>query len=245
MGEIGQERISGPLSWRNSQASLLAAYAAACRDQAPVSAVARSGQGRGRAIERRHDTPGHDRADSPSAVAAPRRPRRGGRARRLRRLGAVPAGLHGVGIGAAAGAVGAARAADPGGGRDQFGGGRPARPPRSTGRRQRQRPAEPGRAPRPPTATSSRSRVRPTPRSARSSSPTRWPSSSSASPRGVSATTPTPRRPTSVEALRQQVARDQPPHHRPGQRGRSGADRGERRRPAPSSRGCAPRCRRP
>ncbi|WP_069761095.1 glycosyltransferase family 4 protein [Streptomyces sp. LUP47B] len=30
MGKIGQERISGPLSWRNSQASLLAAYAAAC-----------------------------------------------------------------------------------------------------------------------------------------------------------------------------------------------------------------------
>jgi glycosyltransferase involved in cell wall biosynthesis len=38
MGRIGQERISGPLSWENSQASLLAAYAAACRDQAPVSA---------------------------------------------------------------------------------------------------------------------------------------------------------------------------------------------------------------
>lgn len=30
MGKIGQERISGPLSWRNSQASLLAAYASAC-----------------------------------------------------------------------------------------------------------------------------------------------------------------------------------------------------------------------
>ncbi|MEY9988433.1 glycosyltransferase involved in cell wall biosynthesis [Streptomyces sp. V4I8] len=38
MGKIGQERISGPLSWRNSQASLLAAYAAACRDHTPVSA---------------------------------------------------------------------------------------------------------------------------------------------------------------------------------------------------------------
>ncbi|MER6208339.1 glycosyltransferase family 4 protein [Streptomyces sp. NPDC001642] len=38
MGKTGQERISGPLSWKNSQASLLAAYAAACRDQAPVSA---------------------------------------------------------------------------------------------------------------------------------------------------------------------------------------------------------------
>ncbi|GAA2243006.1 glycosyltransferase family 4 protein [Streptomyces amakusaensis] len=40
MGEIGRERISGRLSWRNSQASLLAAYAAACRDRAPVSADA-------------------------------------------------------------------------------------------------------------------------------------------------------------------------------------------------------------
>jgi glycosyltransferase involved in cell wall biosynthesis len=40
MGKIGQERISGPLSWRNSQASLLAAYAAACRDHTPVSAGA-------------------------------------------------------------------------------------------------------------------------------------------------------------------------------------------------------------
>ncbi|WBO61624.1 glycosyltransferase family 4 protein [Streptomyces camelliae] len=38
MGKIGQERISGPLSWQNSQASLLAAYAAACRDHTPVSA---------------------------------------------------------------------------------------------------------------------------------------------------------------------------------------------------------------
>ena len=38
MGNIGQERISGQLSWRNSQASLLAAYAAACRDHTPVSA---------------------------------------------------------------------------------------------------------------------------------------------------------------------------------------------------------------
>ncbi|MGX1479081.1 UNVERIFIED_CONTAM: glycosyltransferase involved in cell wall biosynthesis [Streptomyces canus] len=38
MGEIGQERISGPLSWRNSQASLLAAYAAACGDRTPVAA---------------------------------------------------------------------------------------------------------------------------------------------------------------------------------------------------------------
>ncbi|MGW7548407.1 glycosyltransferase family 4 protein [Streptomyces sp. NPDC054770] len=39
MGKIGQERVSGPLSWRNSQASLLAAYAAACRDHTPVSAA--------------------------------------------------------------------------------------------------------------------------------------------------------------------------------------------------------------
>ncbi|MER7665862.1 glycosyltransferase family 4 protein [Streptomyces sp. NPDC096193] len=37
MGKIGQERISGELSWRNSQASLLAAYAAACRDRTPVA----------------------------------------------------------------------------------------------------------------------------------------------------------------------------------------------------------------
>ncbi len=38
MGKIGQERISGQLSWQNSQASLLAAYAAAFRDHTPVSA---------------------------------------------------------------------------------------------------------------------------------------------------------------------------------------------------------------
>jgi glycosyltransferase involved in cell wall biosynthesis len=38
MGKTGQERISGPLSWRNSQASLLAAYDAACRDRVPASA---------------------------------------------------------------------------------------------------------------------------------------------------------------------------------------------------------------
>ncbi|MFI8106126.1 glycosyltransferase family 4 protein [Streptomyces sp. NPDC086023] len=38
MGKIGQERIGGPLSWPNSQASLLAAYAAACRDRAPLRA---------------------------------------------------------------------------------------------------------------------------------------------------------------------------------------------------------------
>ncbi|MFH8443179.1 glycosyltransferase family 4 protein [Streptomyces sp. NPDC018026] len=38
MGKIGQERVTGHLSWRNSQAALLAAYAAACRDRTPVSA---------------------------------------------------------------------------------------------------------------------------------------------------------------------------------------------------------------
>ncbi|MFJ2766288.1 glycosyltransferase family 4 protein [Streptomyces sp. NPDC087300] len=38
MGKIGQERVTGQLSWRNSQQSLLAAYAAACRDLAPASA---------------------------------------------------------------------------------------------------------------------------------------------------------------------------------------------------------------
>ncbi|MFD6286080.1 glycosyltransferase family 4 protein [Streptomyces sp. NPDC060205] len=38
MGKTGQERISGQLSWRNSQAALLAAYTAACRDRAPAPA---------------------------------------------------------------------------------------------------------------------------------------------------------------------------------------------------------------
>ncbi|MET9397911.1 glycosyltransferase family 4 protein [Kitasatospora sp. NPDC002965] len=47
MGKVGQERINGPLAWRNSQRSLLAAYAAACRGRAPVSAG-----GRGRAGKR-------------------------------------------------------------------------------------------------------------------------------------------------------------------------------------------------
>ncbi|MFI6156377.1 glycosyltransferase family 4 protein [Kitasatospora sp. NPDC051170] len=32
MGKLGQERINGPLAWRNSQKALLDAYAAACRD---------------------------------------------------------------------------------------------------------------------------------------------------------------------------------------------------------------------
>ncbi|MBQ0885953.1 glycosyltransferase family 4 protein [Streptomyces sp. RM72] len=60
MGKIGQERVNGELSWRNSQTALLAAYAAACRDHAPVSAggAGRAGskpgseQGEGRAVER-------------------------------------------------------------------------------------------------------------------------------------------------------------------------------------------------
>ncbi|MFE0652962.1 glycosyltransferase family 4 protein [Streptomyces sp. NPDC059534] len=45
MGKIGQERINGPLAWRNSQRSLLAAYAAACRDHAVVSAGSPDGTG--------------------------------------------------------------------------------------------------------------------------------------------------------------------------------------------------------
>ncbi|MFK8843756.1 glycosyltransferase family 4 protein [Streptomyces sp. Ac-502] len=38
MGKLGQERIGGELSWRNSQRSLLAAYTAACRGRTPVPA---------------------------------------------------------------------------------------------------------------------------------------------------------------------------------------------------------------
>ncbi|WP_199551023.1 glycosyltransferase family 4 protein [Streptomyces sp. N35] len=38
MGKTGQERIGGELAWRHSQASLLAAYEAACRDHTPVAA---------------------------------------------------------------------------------------------------------------------------------------------------------------------------------------------------------------
>ncbi|QES51432.1 glycosyltransferase WbuB [Streptomyces venezuelae] len=52
MGTIGRERINGPLSWRNSQASLLAAYAAACPDRAPVPPGEREGQGGDRTVER-------------------------------------------------------------------------------------------------------------------------------------------------------------------------------------------------
>ncbi|MEU5000496.1 glycosyltransferase family 4 protein [Streptomyces sp. NPDC021622] len=50
MGKIGQERIGGPLSWRNSQASLLAAYAVACGDHAPgpTGRTARTGKRRRR-----------------------------------------------------------------------------------------------------------------------------------------------------------------------------------------------------
>ncbi|MGA5822760.1 glycosyltransferase family 4 protein [Kitasatospora sp. NPDC094028] len=47
MGKLGQERINGPLAWRDSQRSLLAAYAAAVAGRAPVSA-----RGRGRAGRR-------------------------------------------------------------------------------------------------------------------------------------------------------------------------------------------------
>ncbi|WBB61731.1 glycosyltransferase family 4 protein [Streptomyces sp. WMMC500] len=36
MGRTGRERIGGPLSWGNSQQSLLAAYEAACGDRAPT-----------------------------------------------------------------------------------------------------------------------------------------------------------------------------------------------------------------
>ncbi|MEU8591722.1 glycosyltransferase family 4 protein [Streptomyces sp. NPDC048664] len=43
MGRIGQERIGGPLAWRNSQASLLAAYAAACGDHPSVPDGAHGG----------------------------------------------------------------------------------------------------------------------------------------------------------------------------------------------------------
>jgi glycosyltransferase involved in cell wall biosynthesis len=52
MGKIGQERISGPLSWRNSQASLLAAYAAACGDDAPTAGGPDRAQGGGPTLER-------------------------------------------------------------------------------------------------------------------------------------------------------------------------------------------------
>ncbi|MGD6748846.1 glycosyltransferase family 4 protein [Streptomyces sp. BH105] len=44
MGKLGQERIGGPLSWRNSQESLLAAYAAAVAKRAPAQARRRRGR---------------------------------------------------------------------------------------------------------------------------------------------------------------------------------------------------------
>ncbi|MFF2352076.1 glycosyltransferase family 4 protein [Kitasatospora sp. NPDC058115] len=46
MGKLGQERINGPLAWRNSQRSLLAAYDAACRDGAPGRAGRRGRAGK-------------------------------------------------------------------------------------------------------------------------------------------------------------------------------------------------------
>ncbi|MFF7546534.1 glycosyltransferase family 4 protein [Streptomyces canus] len=48
MGKIGQERISGPLSWRNSQASLLAAYTAACGTPGSAGKAARTRKRPGR-----------------------------------------------------------------------------------------------------------------------------------------------------------------------------------------------------
>ncbi|MER7706415.1 glycosyltransferase family 4 protein [Kitasatospora sp. NPDC097605] len=46
MGKLGQERINGPLAWRNSQRSLLAAYAAACADRVPLPAGGRGRPGK-------------------------------------------------------------------------------------------------------------------------------------------------------------------------------------------------------
>ncbi|MEU0577496.1 glycosyltransferase family 4 protein [Streptomyces griseoincarnatus] len=48
MGKSGQERINGPLAWRNSQAALLAAYESAVGG----GAAARSGRERGTSLER-------------------------------------------------------------------------------------------------------------------------------------------------------------------------------------------------
>ncbi|MFG2847857.1 glycosyltransferase family 4 protein [Kitasatospora sp. NPDC048296] len=44
MGKLGQERINGPLSWRNSQRSLLDAYAAACRGPRTAGSPDRPGR---------------------------------------------------------------------------------------------------------------------------------------------------------------------------------------------------------
>ncbi|XVV39088.1 glycosyltransferase family 4 protein [Streptomyces sp. CA-100214] len=52
MGKLGQERIGGELSWRNSQRSLLAAYAAACDGRIPVPPAGTSVQGGSRTVER-------------------------------------------------------------------------------------------------------------------------------------------------------------------------------------------------
>ncbi|MCM3298003.1 glycosyltransferase family 4 protein [Streptomyces pseudogriseolus] len=51
MGKSGQERINGPLAWRNSQAALLAAYEAAVGGGADAAA-ARSGREEGTSLER-------------------------------------------------------------------------------------------------------------------------------------------------------------------------------------------------
>ena len=50
MGKFGQERINGPLAWRNSQAALLAAYEAAVGNGA--DAAAPGGRERGTSLER-------------------------------------------------------------------------------------------------------------------------------------------------------------------------------------------------
>ncbi|MEU5161094.1 glycosyltransferase family 4 protein [Streptomyces sp. NPDC020875] len=52
MGRIGRERVDGPLSWRNSQTALLAAYAAAVRENPAVPAGDQAGKGSGRALDR-------------------------------------------------------------------------------------------------------------------------------------------------------------------------------------------------
>ncbi|MEV7598253.1 glycosyltransferase family 4 protein [Kitasatospora sp. NPDC089797] len=45
MGKVGQERINGPLAWRNSQRALLAAYAAACGDGTGTGSAGGTGGG--------------------------------------------------------------------------------------------------------------------------------------------------------------------------------------------------------
>ncbi|MFE1750522.1 glycosyltransferase family 4 protein [Streptomyces anandii] len=52
MGRTGQERITGRLSWHNSQKQLLAAYAAACHDRAAATAGAPARTGGDSTIER-------------------------------------------------------------------------------------------------------------------------------------------------------------------------------------------------